>query len=41
MQLMGKWNWWMPHWLDRVIPRLYFDGPAPEPAVPAIAGGSD
>jgi Predicted drug exporters of the RND superfamily len=41
MQLMGKWNWWMPHWLDRVIPRLYFEGPAPEPAVPAIAGGSD
>lgn len=18
--LMGRWNWWMPHWLDRVLP---------------------
>jgi RND superfamily putative drug exporter len=42
MQLAGKWNWWMPHWLDRIVPRLSFDGlPAKEPAVPAIAGGSD
>jgi RND superfamily putative drug exporter len=34
MQLMGRANWWIPRWLDRVLPKL--DG---EPAgVPATAG---
>jgi uncharacterized membrane protein YdfJ with MMPL/SSD domain len=35
MKLMGNWNWWMPSWLDRVLPRLSFEGRgkrAPEPA---------
>jgi uncharacterized membrane protein YdfJ with MMPL/SSD domain len=35
MKLMGSWNWWMPSWLDRVLPRLSFEGgkgtPEPEP----------
>jgi RND superfamily putative drug exporter len=22
MQLMGRANWWIPGWLDRVLPRL-------------------
>src|SRR5439155_8276005 len=22
MQLLGEWNWWMPRWLDRLLPRL-------------------
>ncbi len=22
MQLLGKWNWWIPAWLERVLPRL-------------------
>jgi RND superfamily putative drug exporter len=22
MQLMGKWNWWIPSWLERLLPRL-------------------
>jgi putative drug exporter of the RND superfamily len=22
MQLLGKWNWWIPSWLDRLLPRL-------------------
>ncbi len=22
MQLLGKWNWWIPSWLERVLPRL-------------------
>jgi RND superfamily putative drug exporter len=26
MTLMGKWNWWMPSWLDRVLPDLSFEG---------------
>jgi uncharacterized membrane protein YdfJ with MMPL/SSD domain len=34
MKLLGDWNWWMPSWLDRVLPNLNFeDGPSePEPA---------
>jgi RND superfamily putative drug exporter len=33
MQLLGRANWWIPGWLDRILPRL--DGDlerAPEPA---------
>jgi RND superfamily putative drug exporter len=22
MQLLGKWNWWIPNWLERTLPRL-------------------
>jgi putative drug exporter of the RND superfamily len=22
MQLLGKWNWWIPNWLERSLPRL-------------------
>ena len=32
MKLMGRWNWWMPSWLDRVLPRLSFDQPEPAEA---------
>jgi RND superfamily putative drug exporter len=32
MKLMGKWNWWMPSWLDRALPDLSFEGGEPEPA---------
>jgi uncharacterized membrane protein YdfJ with MMPL/SSD domain len=38
MQVMGKWNWWLPAWLDRLLPDLGFeqyddpDRPAPAPA---------
>jgi RND superfamily putative drug exporter len=32
MKLMGKWNWWMPSWLDRVLPRLSFEGGEPDTA---------
>jgi RND superfamily putative drug exporter len=36
MQLMGRANWWIPRWLDRVLPRL--DGDLPRAATPATAG---
>ena len=26
MKLMGEWNWWMPSWLDRVLPRPLLRG---------------
>ena len=34
MKLLGDWNWWMPSWLDRLLPDLSFEGGAgdPEPA---------
>jgi RND superfamily putative drug exporter len=36
MQLLGEWNWWMPRWLDRLVPRLELEGePAPAPRSPA------
>lgn len=31
MKLMGGWNWWMPSWLDRVVPDLSFEGGEREP----------
>ena len=44
MVAMGKINWWMPRWLDRVIPRLNIEGAAyfvdpeePTPAEPEAA----
>jgi RND superfamily putative drug exporter len=32
MQLLGDRNWWLPGWLDRVIPEARLEGPAPAPA---------
>ena len=26
MELMGKWAWWMPSWLDRIMPRISIEG---------------
>ncbi len=40
MQLAGRWNWWLPSWLDRLIPHVSIDGPltrSPQPVAP----GSD
>jgi RND superfamily putative drug exporter len=28
MTLLGRWNWWLPGWLDRLLPHLH--DPAPE-----------
>jgi RND superfamily putative drug exporter len=36
MQLLGDRSWWLPRWMDRVIPEANLDGPA-APA-PASAG---
>jgi uncharacterized membrane protein YdfJ with MMPL/SSD domain len=32
MKLMGDWNWWMPAWLDRLLPNLSFEGGEPKSA---------
>jgi RND superfamily putative drug exporter len=26
MRLMGKWNWWLPGWLDRILPKVSVEG---------------
>jgi putative drug exporter of the RND superfamily len=32
MTLLGRWNWWLPGWLDRTLPRMAHEAPrvAPE-----------
>jgi RND superfamily putative drug exporter len=37
MKLLGDANWWLPRWLDRLLPRLDVDHPAPSTALePAL-----
>jgi RND superfamily putative drug exporter len=41
MELLGKANWWLPSWLDRILPRVSIEAPAEVAAPePALAGGS-
>lgn len=43
MELLGKWNWWLPGWLDRLLPEIHIESSqAPERApagAAAPAGG--
>ncbi len=25
MELLGDWNWWLPKWLDRLLPRVHVE----------------
>ncbi len=39
MELLGDANWWLPGWLDRLLPHLDLEGgPTPEPDVDAVEG---
>jgi RND superfamily putative drug exporter len=29
MELFGKANWWMPRWLDRILPRIEVEETCP------------
>ncbi|MCA9822134.1 MAG: MMPL family transporter [Dehalococcoidia bacterium] len=29
MELMGKWNWWLPSWMGRLIPHISLEGEGP------------
>jgi RND superfamily putative drug exporter len=47
MALMGRANWWLPRWLDRLLPQLtakgagrHHDAPAPDEAEEPLAIGS-
>jgi putative drug exporter of the RND superfamily len=35
MELLGDRNWWLPRWLDRILPTIHVEGPGdrPEPVV--------
>jgi uncharacterized membrane protein YdfJ with MMPL/SSD domain len=35
MELMGRWNWWLPGWLDRILPHVGLEGTAPKTRAPA------
>jgi putative drug exporter of the RND superfamily len=32
MKLLGRWNWWLPKWLDRILPNLDVEGATRLPA---------
>jgi RND superfamily putative drug exporter len=35
MELLGDRNWWIPAWLDRILPRVHIEGkPLPVPVPP-------
>ena len=34
MELLGGWNWWLPRWLDRVLPRLNIERPRTDVPTP-------
>jgi RND superfamily putative drug exporter len=38
MSLLGRANWYLPRWLDRVLPHLDVEGHAPAPAPVAATG---
>ena len=35
MELAGRANWWLPKWLDRVLPNLHVDEPESDDDAPA------
>jgi putative drug exporter of the RND superfamily len=41
MELLGDANWWLPGWLDRILPHLDVEGPALVPAARSGGGGDD
>jgi RND superfamily putative drug exporter len=44
MELLGERNWWIPRWLDRILPTLNVEGPAthePAPTLEAESAGEE
>ncbi len=41
MELLGDANWWMPRWLDRLLPKLHVEGLEPEVGLQAMPAGSE
>jgi RND superfamily putative drug exporter len=41
MVLLGRWNWWLPGWLDRLLPHLLdHRAPTPEPRPREVAAAA-
>ncbi len=38
MELLGSTNWWMPRWLDRVLPHIHIEGSSPAATATAPGG---
>jgi RND superfamily putative drug exporter len=38
MKLLGGRNWWLPGWLDRVLPRIHVEGPVEQRREAEAAG---
>jgi RND superfamily putative drug exporter len=36
MAMFGRANWWLPGWLDRILPDVDLEGREPAPAAPAV-----
>jgi len=36
MELLGDWNWWLPKWLDRILPRVHVEGESLEDELAAL-----
>jgi uncharacterized membrane protein YdfJ with MMPL/SSD domain len=34
MELLGEWNWWLPGWLDRLLPHVGLESGVPKPEAP-------
>jgi RND superfamily putative drug exporter len=41
MELLGDWNWWLPGWLDRVLPHVGLEGGPPSGHQAAPSGSGD
>jgi RND superfamily putative drug exporter len=41
MELLGDRNWWIPRWLDRILPHLEVEGPQPPTAAPEAPAPPD
>ena len=39
MELLGDANWWLPKWLDRILPHLDVEGPSAPAVAPPEPGG--
>jgi hypothetical protein len=40
MELLGDRNWWIPKWLDRILPKIDVEGHHHEPGVPVMAAST-
>jgi uncharacterized membrane protein YdfJ with MMPL/SSD domain len=40
MELLGDRNWWIPKWLDRILPKIDVEGHHHEAGVPVTASSA-